>query len=398
MGEMMGKSKILSDLAVKQITRRGFNHVGGVTGLGLNVTKSDSRNWVLRYQVGKKRRDMGLGGYPDISLRDARELAKAARLKLAQGVDPIDAARTRKAEALAEKTSAITFGRAAELCIEAREPEWKSAKHAQQWRNTLQTYAEPRLGQLLVRDVGVPHVLSVLEPIWREKPETASRLRGRIESVLDWAIARGYRDQPNPARWKGHLDSILATPSKFAKRTHHRAVPYKDVKQFMRALKGQAGVGARALEFLILTAARSGEVRGATWAEFDLDNALWTVPKERMKAGKEHRVPLSVRAVKLVKEQEALRHCDYVFGSPRGGQLSDMTLSAVLRRMEVDAVPHGFRSTFRDWSSEVSDFPNEVAEMALAHVIPSRVEAAYRRGDLLDKRREMMDAWAKYVG
>jgi integrase len=298
---------------------------------------------------------------------------------------------------VASRLAAITFTKAASLYIEAHEQSWKNEKHRQQWNNTLETYAKPRIGSLLARDVGVAQVLEVLEPIWKTKTETASRLRGRIESVLDWAIARGYRDGPNPARWKGHLDTMLPAPSRVAKTVHHRALPYREIGAFVAKLRQQEGAGAKALEFLILTAARSGEVRGATWAEFDLDSALWVVPAERMKAKKEHRVPLSPRAVELLQAQLDINHSDSVFPAPKGGMLSDMTLTAVLRRMKVDAVPHGFRSTFRDWVAEQTDYPNEVAEMALAHAVGNKVEAAYRRGDLLEKRQQLMKDWAVFA-
>jgi integrase len=290
----------------------------------------------------------------------------------------------------------LTFEQSARTYLSAHEAGWRNAKHAGQWRATLETYAYPVMGRLLVRDVTLPHVLAVLEPIWQNKTETAVRLRGRIESILDWAAARGYRDGLNPARWRGHLDKMLAQPSKVAKRDHHAALSLEELGAFMKRLRKQEGVGARALEFVILTAARSGEVRGAKWSEIDLADNLWTVPGERMKAGKEHRVPLSGAVTKLLRALPRMEGSDLVFPSPRGGTLSDMTLAAVMRRMNVDAVPHGFRSTFRDWCSEKTNFPHEVAEMALAHTIANKVEAAYRRGDLFDKRRQMMENWASF--
>lgn len=393
------KAKELGALAVSRITRRGISFVGGVAGLGLNVTQYGSKSWVLRYQVGGKRRDMGLGGYPDVPLAAAREAAREARTKLSQGIDPIQHARERRSALIAAQVSAITFDQAAEKYIEAQEAGWKNAKHAQQWRNTLNVYASPKIGRLLVRDVTLPHILAILEPIWREKTETASRLRNRLELVLDWAIARGFRTEPNPARWKGHLDKLLPAPSKVAKKAHHAALAYADAPAFMARLRQQEGVGARALEFVILTAARSGEVRGATWAEFDDESAIWTVPANRMKAGKEHRVPLSAAALAVLRQQKEDSLGDLVFPGQREGKpLSDMTLSAVLRRMQVEAVPHGFRSTFRDWAAEETHYANEVAEMALAHTVGNKVEAAYRRGDLLDKRRQLMEDWAQYLG
>ena len=395
---MMGRNNNeLGALAVSKISRRGINFVGGVAGLAINVTQTGSRSWILRYQIAGRRRDLGLGGYPDVTLAGAKEAAREARAKIAQGIDPIEDARALRSQLIASHASALTFSQAATQYIEAHKDSWKNAKHVQQWTNTLQVYAHPKIGKMLVRDVALPHVLSVLEPIWRNKTETASRLRGRIESVLDWAAVRGYRPDNNPARWKGLLDKILAAPTKITKTNHHKALPYKALAAFMKRLREQEGMGARALEFTILTASRSGEVRGATWAEFDLDNALWTIPAGRMKASKEHREPLSDAAMAILKVQKETAFCDYVFPSPRGAALSDMTLSAVLRRMQEAAVPHGFRSTFRDWAAEKTDYPSEVAEMALAHTIGNKVEAAYRRGDLFNKRRQMMQDWSDYA-
>lgn len=393
---MGNRATELKPLAVKNITRRGANFVGGVPGLALVVHASGARSWILRYKIGGKRRDMGLGSFNDVSLASARETARIARSKIVTGVDPIQERKTARSALIAELAKGLTFSECATKYIETHESGWRNAKHAQQWRTTIERYANPVIGQMLVRDVGLPHILKVLEPIWRKKTETASRLRGRLESVLNWATTREYRSGPNPARWKGHLDTLLAEPAKIAKTNHHRALPYGEMPSFMRALREQVGVGARALEFAILTAARSGEVRGATWDEIDLVAGVWTVPAGRMKAGKEHRVPLSNAALTIVKSQKEIKLNQFVFPSPRETVLSDMTLSAVLRRMKINAVPHGFRSTFRDWSAETTDYPNEMAEMALAHTIGDKVEAAYRRGDLLEKRRQMMQDWADY--
>lgn len=392
-------------LAVSMIRRRGINFVGGVAGLGINVLKSGSRSWVLRCRIGGKRRDMGLGGYPDVTLADAKTAARAARALIAQGIDPIDRRQAARSKLAADQASAISFRQAATQYIETHEGGWRNPKHTQQWHNTIETYANPTIGNLPVRDIEVAQILAVLEPIWKTKTETASRLRGRLESVLDWATARGFRTGPNPARWKGLLDNLLPAPGKIAKKDHHRALPYAELSKFMAALTKQDGMGARALEFTILTACRSGEVRGAKWDEFELETGVWTVPATRMKAGKEHRVPLSDAALSIVNVQKANAFCEYVFPSSQrarnseteGAPLSDMTLSAVLRRMKVDAVPHGFRSTFRDWCAEQTDYPRDVAEMALAHAIGNKVEAAYRRGDLFGKRKQMMQDWATYA-
>ncbi len=391
------KQTELGALAVSNIRRRGINFVGGVAGLAINVSGTGGRSWVLRYQIKGRRRDLGLGGYPDVTLAQAKEAARVARAKIKLGLDPIDDARAARAKLIENNLTALSFSEAATQYIDTHESSWRSAKHGQQWRNTIGAYANPIIGKMLVRDVSLAQVLAVLEPIWRTKTETASRLRGRIESILDWAAARGYRDEANPARWKGHLDKLLPTPGKIRKTDHHRALPYAELPSFMKKLAGQDGMGARALEFTILTACRSGEVRGATWAEFDLDARTWAIPAARMKAGKEHRVPLSDEAMGILLAQKEQAFCDYVFPNPGGLPLSDMTLSAVLRRMKVAAVPHGFRSTFRDWCAEETDYPREVAEMALAHAIGSKVEAAYRRGDLFDKRNQLMTDWAAYA-
>ncbi len=398
--------KELGALAVANIRERGIHRVGGVIGLCLNVNMYGGRSWILRYDVKGRRRDMGLGAYPSVTLADAKVAARAARAKLAQGIDPINAAHAARSTLQAEQLSSITFSQGATKYIESHEHGWRNAKHAQQWRNTIETFANPVIGNLLLKDVALAHVLSVLEPIWRTKTETANRLRGRIEAVLDWATARGYRTEANPARWKGLLDMLLPAPNKIAKKDHHRAIPYVQMPKVMERLTSQDGIGSAALQFLILTASRSGEVRNAMWSEFDLDNGLWTIPAARMKAGKEHRVPLSEAALALIKHQKATSFCEFVFPSPNrsktntanGAPLSDMTLTAVLRRMGVDAVPHGFRSTFRDWCAEQTEYANEVAEMALAHAVSNKVEAAYRRGDLYGKRRNLMQDWADYCG
>lgn len=393
---MARKAKELGPLAVRSLTSPGMHFVGGVSGLALQVLPTGGRTWILRATIGGKRRDMGLGGYPDVTLADARAAARAARDKIRAGIDPIEEVRTAASALKAARVEAVTFKEAALAYIHAHEAGWRSAKHAQQWRNTLEAYAYPVIGSVLVRDVELAQVLAILEPIWTTKTETATRLRGRIEQVLDWATARGYRTGLNPARWRGHLDKLLARPSKVARVDHHTALPVSEVSAFMKKLHQASGMGARALEFAILTAARSGEVRGAKWSEIDLEAAVWTVPAERMKAGVEHRVPLSAPALGLLSALPRMAGTDVVFPAPRGGVLSDMTLTAVLRRLNVDAVPHGFRSTFRDWAAEQTNYPHDVAEMALAHTIANKVEAAYRRGDLFEKRRLMMAEWAKF--
>ena len=389
-------AKELGALAVKQIEAPGAHYVGGVQGLMLQVTAGAGRSWLLRAVIGGKRREMGLGSYPAVSLAQARVKASEAREMIRQGVDPVDRQRAIQSTLRAAVLSALTFEQCAASYITAQQAGWKNAKHAQQWGNTLAQHAYPVIGALSVQDIGLPQVLAVLEPIWRTKTETASRLRGRIELVLDWATARDYRVGLNPARWRGHLDKMLPKPGKVAKVEHHPALPAAGMGAFMVRLRAADGLGARALEFAILTAARSGEVRGALWSEIDRNTKVWVIPADRIKAGKEHRVPLSEAALALLDALPRIADNDLVFPAARGGPLSDMTLSAVLRRMALDAVPHGFRSTFRDWASELTSYPRDVAEMALAHTIGDKVEAAYRRGDLFEKRRLMMADWAKF--
>jgi integrase len=396
---MPKKAKELSAIEVQRLREAGRYAVGGVAGLHLEVNSPVSRNWILRVRMGDGlRRDIGLGGFPDVALARAKELAREMRERIARGVDPVAERKAARSAMIAARGAEITFAESARKLIDAKSLEWKNDKHRNQWATTLETYANPIIGGMQVRDVSVAHVMKILEPLWAEKTETASRLRGRIEAVLDWATVRGFRSGENPARWKGCLDSLLAKPGKVSKVEHHKALAVGEVGAFMRDLRTRNGSAARALEFLILTAARSGEVRGATWSEVDLEGRVWTIPPERMKAGREHRVPLAPAAIDLLKSLDVLNGNELLFPAPRGRMLSDMSLTAVTRRMEVPAVPHGFRSTFRDWASERTAYPHEVAEMALAHTISNKVEAAYRRGDLFEKRRKMMDDWAKFCG
>jgi len=392
-------AKELGPLDVKRMARPGLHFVGGVAGLGMQILDSGAKSWTLRVMVGGRRRDMGLGAYPGVTLAKAREKAAEARELIKKGIDPIEQQQAAQRALRAAVAAALTFDQAAEKYIEAHEAGWRNVKHGKQWRATLKQHASPTIGHLHVRDIGLPHILAVLEPIWTTTTETAKRVRGRIESVLDWATIRGFREGPNPARWKGHLDNLLAAPSKVAKVEHHEAMPVDDVAAFMVKLRAAEGMGARALEFAILTAARSGEVRGLTHGEIDRKAKVWTVPAGRMKGEREHRVPLSDAAIDLLKRVDRMDKpkSDFVFPAPRGGALSDMTLSAVMRRMELTAVPHGFRSTFRDWAAERTNYPHEVAEMALAHAVGDKVEAAYRRGDLFEKRRSIMNDWAAFL-
>lgn len=390
---MPKKADELKAIQVERLKAPGFHAVGGVAGLHLRVSDTGARSWIARLMVGNRRRDIGLGGYPDVTLSQARERAREARAKVREGIDPIEARRA----ALTALRGTLTFDEAAERLIEAKAPEWKNAKHAAQWAATLKTYASPIIGRLPVDKIELAHIVDVLTPIWREKTETATRLRSRIEAVLSWATASGYRSGENPARWRGNLDAgIFPKAGKIRKVVHHAAVAIDVMPEFMAELRERDGMAARALEFLILTATRSGEVRGALWSEIDLDAAVWTIPAHRMKAGKAHVVPLSAPALALLRGLPRLAGNDLIFPAPRGGVLSDMTLTAVMRRMQVDAVPHGFRSTFRDWASERTSYPAQVAEMALAHAIGNKVEAAYRRGDLLAKRVNLMRDWSRF--
>ena len=392
------KAKEMSALEIGRMKTPGNHAVGGVAGLYLYVNDTGARSWVLRTMVGDKRRHMGLGGFPDVPLAQARDKARKARDDIVQGIDPIAQRNTASSLLRSQQATHKTFEQAAAGFLEAHGDTWKNPKHREQWATTLKTYAYPHMGKLSVCDVGQEHVLAALEPIWKTKNETASRLRGRIENVLDWATARKYRTGENPARWKGHLDMLLPASSKVKKVEHHRALHIDGMGVFVADLRKREGTAARALEFTILTASRSGEVRGASWVEIDLEAGVWTVPAERMKAGKEHRVPLSDSAIRILKAQQNREGSELVFLAPRGGKLSDMAMTAVMRRMQVDAVPHGFRSTFRDWARERTNYPRDLAEQALAHALDNKVEAAYRRGDALEKRREMMSAWADFCG
>ena len=387
----------------RRLTARGVDSLkepgrygdGGRSGLWLRVTEGGNKSWIFRFMRHGRAREMGLGPYPEVTLADARELALEARRLLRRGIDPIDDRKRRKAENLVA-AGEIAFAEAARRYVADHRDEWRNAKHAAQWSTTLENYANPVLGSLDVRSITPAAVVDVLRPLWGEKQETASRLRGRIERVLDWCAANSYRSGENPARWKANLDHLLPKRSKVRSVRHHPALPWGELPTFMKRLRAVRGMGARALEFAILTAARSGEVRGATWEEIDLDAAVWTIPAERMKGDREHRVPLSDTALALLGALPRLEGSPWVFFAPRGGMLSDMTLSALCRRMEVEAVPHGFRSTFCDWAAETTNYPREVAEQALAHVNPNKVEAAYRRSDLFESRRAMIQDWAGF--
>lgn len=393
---MAKKTQELSALAVSKLKGDGRYAVGGVDGLYLRIA-GNSRAWVLRIKIAGKRCDVGLGPFPEIRLADARDIAREHRRQVRDGINPLQVRREARTASVIERAAAKTFKQCAEAYVEANKAGWKNEKHVKQWSATLETYAYPVIGNLPVASVTIAHVLNILEPIWVTKTETASRLRGRIESVLDWAKVRGYRDGENPARWRGHLDKTLPARSKVRKVEHHAALPYSEIATFMSDLRQRVGISARALEFSILCASRSGEVRNATWSEIDLADKIWTIPADRMKAGKEHRVPLSDAAIALLKDVPRIEDSEFVFPAPRGGALSDMSLTAVLKRLKrVGLTQHGFRSTFRDWAGETTNYPREVIEHALAHQLADKAEAAYQRGDLLAKRRALMVDWAEF--
>ena len=391
-------AKELTPLAVSKIKDTGWHAVGHVSGLGLKVAPSGSRAWVLRTTVAGKRREFGLGGFPTVSLASARERARSTLDKIYEGTDPAMAKREVKAALIAQKAKAVTFKNLAQQYINQHEAGWKNSKHYAQWVSSLENYAYPLCGSMVVADITTTIVLNILEPIWPTKTETASRLRGRLEAILDYATAKGLRDGPNPARWKGHLALTLPAKRKVSPVVHHRALDVKEMPNFYTSLKSMDGIAARALEFLILTATRSGEVRGMQWEEVDLISKTWTIPAIRMKGGREHRVPLSNEAISILEAVNQNPKSKLVFESSKLNKpLSDMTLLAVIRRMKVNAVVHGMRASFRIWTAEETSYPNEVCEMALAHTIPSGTERAYQRGDLFEKRRQMMVDWSTFL-
>lgn len=400
-------SKALTPLQVKNA--KPGRHADG-DGLHLLVKKTKARSWVYRFMLNGKARDVGLSRCPeaidllrrtggeDLTLAQARDVATIYRMKVKAGIDPLtqreeDAAAV-AAERQARNAANVTFRAAAETYIQTNEDSWRNSKHRKQWKSTLGTYVYPIMGDMPVADIATNHVLAVLEPIWKEKAETANRIRGRIEVILDAAKVRGYRKGENPARWRGHLAQILPARTRLS-RGHHKAAPYGKIPDMLREIQKRQAVASLALEFTILTAARTGEAIGATWEEVDLSKRVWTVPDARMKAGREHRVPLSTRSIEILRIVAKLGS-KWVFPGSKGSQLSGMAMAMLLRRMKTDVTVHGFRASFRDWTAECTAYPHEVCEMALAHTIGNKVEAAYRRGDLFEKRRRLMEDWAEY--
>mgnify|MGYP001553416882 CR=1 FL=1 len=416
---MPKQAKEMSALEVKNLSHTGRGKailvaVGGVAGLHIQLAASGARSWILRVKVGDKRRDIGLGGFPTVTLSQAREKAREIREKIESGIDPIEERKRLRAQLVASQKRGLTFEDAVDRFLAIKMDSFSNAKHRQQWGNTLRSYAVPDLGKLLVQDIETQDVLRVLDPLWKGKTETAKRLRGRMEAVLAWATVSGHRSGENPARWAGNLKELLPAPSKIKGESHHPALQLEDAHRWFQSLRNLKGNGTRALELLSLCALRSSEVRKLMWDDYDVDKSMITIPAARMKAGKEHRIPLAAEAAELLNSLPRFHDNQLIFPAARGGTLSDMTLSATMKRLHLadletggqgfidraskrPAVPHGLRSTFRDWVAETTDFPGDMAELALAHKISSSVEASYRRGDMLEKRRRMMSDWSDFL-
>lgn len=410
--------KELTAFQVDRLNKSGYHRVGGVSGLCLQVKATGSRSWVLRMTFGGKRRDLGLGSYPSVTLSMARERARMSLDRAWAGYDPVEERRElrEKSKPAVESAETKTFKQCVlEFCQDKIMHQKNAHRARQQFENSLEAYAFPILGELPVDKIELDHILQVLRPIWKEKPDTASRVRSRVERVLNWATVSGHRTDENPARWRGHLDQILAPPSKLRAQGHHPALPVNDMPEFMGSLKKRkASNSALALEFLILTAGRSGEVRNAEWAEIDFEQKVWNVPAGRTKTGRNHRVPLSEQALNVLTTTPRIAGADKIWSGASGKPMSDMTIAAIVKKMNAAeetaggdgwkdaqsnrvATPHGFRSTFRDWAAEETEWPREMAEIALAHNMGSAVERAYRRTDMLERRRAMMQDWADFV-
>ncbi|MEP2784721.1 MAG: tyrosine-type recombinase/integrase [Pseudoruegeria sp.] len=410
--------KELTAFQVDKLDKPGYHRVGGVSGLCLQVKATGSRSWVLRMTFGGKRRDLGLGSYPSVTLSMARERARMSLDRAWAGYDPVEERRALREQSkpVIENESSKSFKQCVlEFCQDKIMHHKNAHRARQQFENSLEAYAFPTLGEMPVDQIELDHILHVLRPIWKEKPDTASRVRSRVERVLNWATVSGHRTGENPARWRGHLDQILAPPNKLHKQGHHPALPVKDIPAFMQSLKKRrVSNSALALEFLILTASRSGEVRNAEWDEIDFEQKVWNVPAGRTKTGKNHRVPLSEQALKVLSATPRIAGSNRIWSGTSGKPMSDMTIAAIVKKMNAAeeaaggdgwkdaqsnrvATPHGFRSTFRDWAAEETEWPREMAEIALAHNMGSAVERAYRRTDMLERRRVMMQDWADYV-
>jgi integrase len=389
--------KRLKDMQIRRLSKPGSYPDG--EGLYLQVRTSGAKDWFYRYEVDGKGRKRGLGSYPTISLEQARDDALECRQLRQQGIDPVDYAKAQRQKEALDEAKSFTFKECALAYINSHQQGWKNRKHESQWRNTLDTYAYPTIGDIGVQDIDIGLVLDVLEPIWYEKTETASRVRQRIENILDWATVKQYRSGDNPALWRGRLDKLLPKRVKVQKPVHFPAMDYRELPGYFQALRKRDSVATRALAFTILTAARNGEARAVTSDELDIKGKVWTIPDNRMKADREHRVPLSAEALKIIKEMEPFkRHTDhFIFpGQAHAKPISEASLLKIVKQQDKTLTVHGFRSTFRDWCAEQTSFPREVAEAALAHSIRDKTEAAYQRGDLFEKRRRLMDQWMQY--
>lgn len=415
-GRLIGmpkKAKELSATEVKRLTHaissigkayNALHPVGGIAGLLLQVTPTNAKSWIYRTKVGTKRRNIGLGGYPDITLALARDKARELKEQITLGIDPVEAKKAAKRDLVTEQLSTITFKVAALEYIKKKAAEFKSPRQAKDWENTLSTYAFPIIGDIPVREIDLPHIKKVLDPIWETKTVTAARIRGRIENILGWCSTHGYRSEANPARWVGYLDNIYPSSSKIINRKHHASLPYEELAIFIKELQGKSGTAARALEFLILTASRTNEVigdkrigkNGITWGEVNLTNKIWTVPANRMKSGKEHKVPLSTESMAILESMPTGKPEDLIFSNPRGGIPSNNFLSSLLKRMGREITTHGFRSTFKDWAREQTSYADEITELALAHVNNDQTRAAYARSKLIERRRLLMQEWASF--
>ena len=406
LGVRMSRSTIhkLTALQIKNATKKGNYPDGG--NLYLQVAHNGSKSWLLRYRVNSKSREMGLGSLDSLPVKQAREKAAEYRRLLADGVDPIEHRKIERSNSKQEQEKAKTFKECADEYIENKKGGWSNAKHAQQWSNTLRDYAHPLIGKLPIKEVDIEHVKKILTPIWASKNETATRVRGRIECIIDYAMVMDYRPKGlNPAVWRGNLSHIFPAPNTIKKATHYDALPYNMMADFIPLIKNEISLSARALEFTILTAARTNEVIEAKYSEIDFENNIWVIPKERMeKTKREHRVHLTATAMKIIKDLEPYKVSDYIFyGKGKSGFMSNMSMLNLLKRMRLEVIKnyphftvHGFRSSFRDWGAETTSFPNEVLEMALSHTIDNQAEAAYRRGDLFDKRKVLMEAWESF--
>jgi integrase len=389
----MGK---LTALEISRLSEPGV--YGDGDNLYLQVRGPKSKSWILRYTIAGKPKYLGLGSLRKLPLAKARVKARGAIAQLGEDIDPLEAKREAKQQRILEEARRITFGECAHAYIAAHQATWRNKQHCQQWGSSLARFVLPMIGALPVGSIDTALVLKVIEPMWAKTPETGSRVRGRIEVILDWAKSRGYREGENPARWRGHIENLLPPRTKLRKVVHHAALPYGEVAGFMVDLRRDTSIGAKVLQFTILTAARTGEALGARWDEIDLKARTWVIPGNRMKAGREHRVPLSDDAIAILNDMATIRQGAFVFPGIRDGRpLSYLAMRNALKRASRQEITiHGFRSSFRDWAAEQTSYPNEVIEMALAHTIGNKVEAAYRRGDLVEKRRKLMDAWARY--